>query len=341
MSSNHLENDNIVIDMSYTITHADQAKRDIDIEDIDRDNQAAVVNEFDRLKCFLIKWNIHADPKPPPLHIKFEDYGNERRNEYQEAKKQYYKNYMDTCKELNDNIKTLQGINTQLCIDEKKIEDDIKIKAGTFYSKEEQDYLKELAEQRANSRKDANQKYYDKNKEKISKKKQIKKLKMKNKALTDITNGVADKDINDKFMIRSTCIIKPKCCCGNACDITKNETIEKHSKGVKHLLFKSIIKLIHFKRQNKKIKSVINKINKDLIEYKKVVRVGDKTRTNKRNSEIVILYNDSCHPMNENEAHQPREPYIQKVDTTTADYKDAIFWVRNGKCVDRLVYSSV
>jgi len=323
MSSNHLGNENVVIDMSYTISHADQAKREIDINDIDRSNQKDVINEIDRLKCFLLKWNIHADPKPPPLHIKFEDYGNERRNEYQEAKTKYYKHYTDTCKELNDNIKTLQAINTKLCIDEKKIEDDIKIKEGTFYNKEEQEHLKMLAKLRADSRRETNQKYYDKNKDKISKKKLIKKLKAKNKALTDLTNGVEGKDINDKFMVKSTCVIKPYCCCGSACDTTKFETIKKHSKSVKHLLFKSIIKLIHYRRRTKKIKSVINKINRDLMEYKKVVKVDGKTRTNKRNSEIIILYNDSCHPMNENETHQPREPWINKVDYTD-EYREEV-----------------
>ena len=329
MSNNQLENDNIVIDMSDTISPADQAKREIDIKDIDRNNQIQVLDEIERLKCFLIKWNIHADPKPRPLHIDYDDYGPNRRKEYQAAKDQYYKTYTDTCIELNDNIKKLQTINTQLCIDEKKQEDDIKIKAGTFYNKEEQEYLKELAEHRAESRKEANQKYYDKNKDKIAKKKKIKRLIIENKVLKSLTDGVAEKDINDKFMIKDTFVIKPKCLCGNACDITKNETIKKHSSSVKHLLFKSIIKLIHYKRQNKKIKSVIDKINKDLIEYKKVVKVDGKTRTNKRNSEIIILYNDSCHPINENETHQPREPYIQKVKYTDEYFENIVLLRHN------------
>jgi len=314
MSSIHLGNENVVIDNTETISPSLAAKREIDIRNIDMKNQKDVINEIDRLKCLLIKWNIHADPKPRPLHIDYDDYGPNRRKEYQQAKDDYYKDYMDNCKDLNNNIKSLQGINTQLCIDEKKIEDEIKIKEGTFYSADDQKVIDEQNEKRRESKRIANAKQYEKNQQKIKDKNKIKNLQKKVNTLTD---GIDANNINS-HLIKTRCIIKPMCVCGKLCDVTKFETIKKHSKCQKHLLFKSIIKLIHYKRGGynggRKLKRVIKKLEADYLGYKKVVRVlvdgRSKTNIDKTDKDIIKLWNDKAHEIDENKCYQPRESYI-------------------------------
>lgn len=320
MVSSQEKIENVIIGMSYSPT--DQGKREIDIRDIDMENQKDVINEIDRLKDFTIKWNIHADPKPPPLHIKWEDYGSERRKEYQAAKDTYYSGYMKTCQDLNDNIKTLQGINTELCFNQKKAEDEVKIKEGTFYNAEEREYLNKKIEDRVESRKEANGKYYDKNKEKITTKRKIKKLEAKVQMLTEA------KDEHTTHLVKSTMIIKPLCPCGRLCDITKIINIKKHSNINKHKIFKSVIKLIHWRRTDKKIKPIIKKINNDYINFKTSIRDGKKVRINKTDADIIKLYQDYIRPINENETHQPREPYINKVEYTD-DYKNKIMMLRH------------
>ena len=95
---------NSIIKENVIISPPDQGKKETDIRNIDMKNQKDVINEIERLKCLLMKWNIHADIKPRPVHIKIEDY--ETRAEYQQAKDDYYKDYNDTCRDLNNNIKT-------------------------------------------------------------------------------------------------------------------------------------------------------------------------------------------------------------------------------------------
>ena len=315
MSGIHLGNENVVIDNTETISPSLAAKREIEIRDINRENQGDVINELERLKGLLMKWNIHADPKPRPLHIDYDDYGPDRRKEYQQAKDDYYKDYMDNCKELNINIKNLQGINTQLCIDGKKEEDDIKIKEGTFYSADDQKVIDEQNEKRRESKRIANAKQYEKNQQKIKDKNKIKNLQKKVNTLTD---GIDANNINS-HLIKTRCIIKPMCVCGKLCDVTKFETIKKHSKCQKHLLFKSIIKLIHYKRGGefhggRNLKRVIKRLEAKYLGYKKVVRVlvdgKSKTIIDKTDKDIIKLWNDSAHEFDENKANQPRESYI-------------------------------
>ena len=336
MSGIHLGNENVVIDNTETISPSLAAKREIEIRDINRENQGDVINELERLKGLLMKWNIHADPKPRPLHIDYDDYGPDRRKEYQQAKDDYYKDYMDNCKELNINIKNLQGINTQLCIDGKKEEDDIKIKEGTFYSADDQKVIDEQNEKRRESKRIANAKQYDKNQQKIKDKNKIKNLQKKVNTLTD---GIDANNINS-HLIKTRCIIKPMCVCGKLCDVTKFETIKKHSKCQKHLLFKSIIKFIHFKRGGynggRKLKRVIKKLEADYLGYKKVVRLlvdgRSKTIIDKTDKDIIKLWNDSAHEIDENETHLPRESYIEKKDTSTDFYQDSLLicrWRKN------------
>jgi len=307
-----------------------EGKRQIKIKDIDMSNQKEIIKEIDRLKEFLLKYNKLADPKPPPTHIDFDDYGNERRKDYNEAKTQYYKNYMDTCLELEKNIKNLQGINTQLCIDEKKEEDDVKIKEGTFYNADEEEYIKEREEHLKSLKKLQNEKYYDNNKTKLKKKRVIKKCKTAEQKNVDI----------DPKMIRNNKLIQPLCVCGGGkgfgalCNISSVKSIEKHSNKDSHLLFKSVIKLIHYRRRGKKIKSVIDKINKDNERYKKIVRAGGHdgiksyTKVDKTDKEIIQLYKDYLRPFDENNAHEPREPYITKVEYTDY-YQDEVIYIKN------------
>ena len=308
-----------------------EGKRQIKIRDIDMSNQKEIIAEIERLKEFLLKYNKLADPKPRPTHIDFDDYGSERRKEYNEAKTQYYKNYMDTCLELEKNIKNLQGINTQLCIDEKKEEDDIKIKEGTFYNADEEEYRRENEAHLKALKKRQNEKYYDKNKTKLKKKRVIKKSKTAVQKHVDI----------DPKMIRNNKLIKPLCVCGGGkgfgalCNVSSVKTIEEHSSKDRHLLFKSVIKYIHYKRKgNKKLKPVIDKINKDIESYKLNIRIaaqdGEKsyTRVSKTDKEIIKLYQAIMRPIDENITHQPRESYITKVEYTD-DYQDDIIFMRN------------
>ena len=307
---------NSIIKENVIISRPDQGKKEIDIRNVDMKNQKDVINELERLKCLLMKWNIHADTKPPPLHIKIEDY--ETRAEYQQAKDDYYKDYNDTCRDLNNNIKNLQGINTKLCIDEKKEEDDIKIAEGNFYTADEQKIIDEQRQIIKDKRKEYNAKSYDKNKEKNKRKNNLKKIKQNKIAVVGI----------DPKMVRKGVAIKPLCQCGRLCNIHDMESMKEHSVNEKHLLFKSVIQLIHYKRKTKKLKRVIDKINNDYIKYKTVERVDGKTITSKTDKNIIKLYKDMLRPFDENITHKQREAYIERVEYTE-EYKDSVLELRD------------
>ena len=297
---------NSIIKENVIISPPDQGKKETDIRNIDMKNQKDVINEIERLKCLLMKWNIHADIKPRPVHIKIEDY--ETRAEYQQAKDDYYKDYNDTCRDLNNNIKNLQGINTQLCFDEKKEEDEIKIAQGNFYTADEQKIIDEQRQIMKDKRKEYNAKSYDKNKEKNKRKKNLKKIKQNKISVVGI----------DPKMVRKGVAIKPLCQCGRLCNVHDMESMKEHSVIEKHNLFKSVIKLIHYKRKTKKIKPVIDKINNDYNKFKTVERVEVEgksiTLTNKTDKDIIKLYKDYIRPFDENLTHKPREAYMEKVD---------------------------
>ena len=315
--------ENVII--KNEIPPTEQGKREIDIRDINMENQKEIIDEIDRLKGYTIKWNIYADPKPPPVHIKWEDYGSERRAEFQAAKDDYYRGYTKTCQDLINNLKKLRNINTELCFNQKKKEDEIKIRDGTFYNAEEQEYLKEKKKKQKETRSERNARYYENNKDKIKKKTTVKKLKKNAQECVGL----------DPKMIRGGKFIKPLCVCGRICDIRTVTSIGEHQSNPnieKHLLFKSIIKLIHYRRKNKKLKPIINKLNDDYIIYKKSARRDidgvSTVMVNKKDKEIIKLYTDYLRPINENETHQPREPYIERVEYTD-DYKDAAFVLRH------------
>ena len=311
---------NSIIKENVIISPPDQGKKETDIRNVDMKNQKDVINEIERLKCLLMKWNIHADIKPRPVHIKIEDY--ERRADFQQAKDDYYKDYMDTCKELNNNIKNLQGINTQLCFDEKKEEDEIKIAQGNFYTADEQKIIDEQRQIMKDKRKEYNAKSYDKNKEKNKRKKNLKKIKQNKISVVGI----------DPKMVRKGVAIKPLCQCGRLCNVHDMESMKEHSVIEKHNLFKSVIKLIHYKRKTKKIKPVIDKINNDYNKFKTVERVEVEgksiTLTNKTDKDIIKLYKDYIRPFDENLTHKPREAYMEKVEYTE-EYKDSVLELRN------------
>ena len=311
---------NSIIKENVIISPPDQGKKETDIRNVDMKNQKEIIKELERLKCLLMKWNIHADIKPPPVHIKIEDY--ERRADFQQAKDDYYKDYMDTCKELNNNIKNLQGINTQLCFDEKKEEDEIKIAQGNFYTADEQKIIDEQRQIMKDKRKEYNAKSYDKNKEKNKRKKNLKKIKQNKISVVGI----------DPKMVRKGVAIKPLCQCGRLCNVHDMESMKEHSVIEKHNLFKSVIKLIHYKRKTKKIKPVIDKINNDYNKFKTVERVEVEgksiTLTNKTDKDIIKLYKDYIRPFDENLTHKPREAYMEKVEYTE-EYKDSVLELRN------------
>ena len=311
---------NSIIKENVIISPPDQGKKETDIRNIDMKNQKDVINEIERLKCLLMKWNIHADIKPRPVHIKIEDY--ETRAEYQQAKDDYYKDYNDTCRDLNNNIKNLQGINTQLCFDEKKEEDEIKIAQGNFYTADEQKIIDEQRQIMKDKRKEYNAKSYDKNKEKNKRKKNLKKIKQNIISVVGI----------DPKMVRKGVAIKPLCQCGRLCNVHDMESMKEHSVIEKHNLFKSVIKLIHYKRKTKKIKPVIDKINNDYNKFKTVERVEVEgksiTLTNKTDKDIIKLYKDYIRPFDENLTHKPREAYMEKVEYTE-EYKDSVLELRN------------
>ena len=311
---------NSIIKENVIISPPDQGKKETDIRNVDMKNQKEIIKELERLKCLLMKWNIHADIKPRPVHIKIEDY--ETRAEYQQAKDDYYKDYNDTCRDLNNNIKNLQGINTQLCFDEKKEEDEIKIAQGNFYTADEQKIIDEQRQIMKDKRKEYNAKSYDKNKEKNKRKKNLKKIKQNIISVVGI----------DPKMVRKGVAIKPLCQCGRLCNVHDMESMKEHSVIEKHNLFKSVIKLIHYKRKTKKIKPVIDKINNDYNKFKTVERVEVEgksiTLTNKTDKDIIKLYKDYIRPFDENLTHKPREAYMEKVEYTE-EYKDSVLELRN------------
>jgi len=155
---------------------------------------------------------------------------------------------------------------------------------------------------------------------------------MKNQE-TKINDELADINVTEynKHLIKKFKIIKPLCLCGKKCEVITQKDLIKHSKLTKHQLFKSVIRLIHYERRNRKLKSVVNKINKQLKDYKRVVRnkcerTGKSfTVTNKTEKETIIYYNDLVEPIDENLLPPVRESYIEeKDDTTTRSYKNKL-----------------
>jgi len=315
MSSIHLTvKENVVINNPEPISQPEQGIDEIDIREINEENQEEVLKEMRRLIDVRMKYNIHTPPKPD--HIKFEDYGFEGKANYTAEKQRWYNDYKTKCQLVENNITKLNGLNTYLCFESKKKEDELKIKNGTFYSMDEQEYIEEQKQEakKAKNRKKHNANYYEQNKTSILLKHKIKNLTIKVKEIDEL------KKTDPNVLTRGANIIKPLCLCGRQCDVTKITTIKKHSNIEKHQLFKSIIALIHYKRKNSKLKPIIDKINNDYIDFKRVVREKRNgksvTITNKTDKEVIRLYGDYLNPIDENLTHQPRKSYIEKTKIT-------------------------
>ena len=328
MSSIHLTvKENVVISQSDPI-QPDQGN-EIEIRPINEDNHEEVIEECRRLVEVRMKYNIHTPPKPD--HIKWEDYGFEKKAEYKAAKDKHYKDYKTKCQTVERNIAHLHNLNTALCYKNKAVEDEIKIKNGTFYNADEKEELEQLHKEKAARRREVSNEssrvYYQKNKETVKIKRKIKEHQT---ALKEIEKKKC-KDAEGFLANRiKGVVIKPLCLCGKTCDLIKFKSLRTHSNIEKHQLFKSIIALIHYKRRNgAKLKTIIDKLNSDYVDYKRVVREKRNgksyTITNKTDKEIIQLYGDYLNPMDENETHQPRKSYIEKVEYTNS-YKNKVMY---------------
>tara|TARA_R110002153_G_scaffold174384_1_gene327570 strand:- start:96 stop:1019 length:924 start_codon:yes stop_codon:yes gene_type:complete len=293
-------------------------------KDIDTDNINEIYKEIQRLRCERNNYNINDIPRPS--HIKRSDFDTTAG--YKTAKEQHRLLYINTYHSLDNEIKRLQAINTNLCIEIKKKEDDKAIEEGTFYNNEEKEYLAIETAYKAEARKVANMKYHDANKEKLRLKALLNKHKKEQKEKELIKTPL------NKHLILSFEIIKPLCLCCRTCNVLQISTLKKHSTSTKHKLFKSIISFIHYKRQTKKIKSIINSINKELCLFKKVVKkmkpngkIG--TMTNKTDIEICKYYNNIVEEIDDNK-FIIKEPYINKVEYNSK-YKDKLLLLQMRK----------
>jgi hypothetical protein len=294
MDNIHLEKqENVIISVSDPILEACQAD-EIRIRPIDMNDTSQILNEIKRLSALTTKYNKHKDE--PRDHIKREDY--ETASLYKAAKEVNRKDYYHKCYTLEGNIAMLSNKNTELC--RERVE-----KKPKEYNADEKEYLKQRNEKRAQQVRDANAKYYESNKEKILIKRKIKKQKEFIKETENI-------DEYNKVLIKKNKIIHPLCVCGRRCNIIDFKSVIKHSNIVKHKLFKSVIALIHYWRRNASIRVIVNKINNNFIDFRRVVRVGNATITNKTEKEIIELYNDYLRPIDENKTHQPRPSYITR-----------------------------
>lgn len=288
---------------------------------IDETDTNQLLKEIDRLTCEINKYNIFSIPSPK--HIKREDYSNI--NDYIKAKGLFREAYKKAYYNIDNEIKRLRDLNTNICYERKKKEDEKKLEEGTFYNHDEEEYLKAVKKYKQISRKDHDEKYYQRNKEKIKQKAIIKKYKEQQKQNQLLNN------IYIKHLILTNEIIKPVCLCCRRTDVTDFNTLKKHSKSVKHQLFKSIISLVHCKRENKKIKIVIDKINKELIEFKKNIRMKNHNDEsvvimNKTDKDVINYYNDIVDETDENN-YIIREPYINKVEYNN-QYRDKVLLLK-------------
>jgi len=316
--------ENVVIDINDNynpLTQSCQELGEEELKPIDMNNRNELMKELERLRCIRLKYSS-IDNIPSPTHIIRADYGHDRKA-YQHAKDIYFKEYRARCKKLNDNIAVIQNANTKLCRESKEKEDKIKIKNGTFYNGDELAHLDEIAKLKKERRRltlsKASKKYYNKNKDELKIKKRIKDAK-------DLLESIQEeKKGQQNVLIRAGKIIKPLCLCGRQCDVLQFKTLKTHSNIEKHKLFKSIIRLIHYNRRNRKLKPVIDKINNQLNDYKRVIREKRNgksvTLTNKTDKETIIYYTDLVEPIDENITHQPRKSYIEKKQYTQK-YKD-------------------
>jgi len=290
--------------------------------EVDETDKTSVMAELERVRKYTAEnyGSTYNIPRPNIVRGDYED-----TSQYVAAKAKYRENYIWQARKLNKEINRLDDIYTELCRASKKKQDEEALAAGTFYNADELEYLKIKGDERAADKAVRNSKYYEANKEKLKLKRDAKKgMKVKAKA-ANIPPLLA-------HLVKTKEIIKPMCLCGRRCEVVMKGGILKHATSkVKHQLFKSIIKLIHYNRRNKKVKSVVDKINLQLEDYKKVVRIkrDDKSFTiiNKTDKETIEYYNEQCEPIDENVTHPLRTAYIEPVKYTD-DYKFIVMELR-------------
>ena len=125
------------------------------------------------------------------------------------------------------------------------------------------------------------------------------------------------------------------CSCGAIwCDLNNEDiylsykTIKPHTKLLSHKLFKSFIAIIHSRRKNRNIKSIINRLNREWIGFKtkdwREIDDGKMSRTiSKTDKNIIIHYQRriDANIYDENLYPEIREPNI-----------DAVKYSAVGKC---------
>ena len=275
---------------------------DITFNNIDEKNDHSIREEIERLRKILY-CEVKGNPEniPSPLHIRREDFSDTIF--YSEAKKHYRQEYTNSYNRVKNEIDRLTVLNREVVL-----------------SKIEEEYQKSKHKNKM-KRQENNHKYYQRNRDKLKQKAE----KVKRKEIESNINE------HNKILCEQCKIIKPVCVCGKPCDVLDLKNIKTHSKSIKHKLMKSIIGLVKYKRQFCRIKPVIKKINRDLKDYKKVVRIikpngKSGTMTNKTETETYCLFNDMIGEVDENN-YIYREPYINKVEYTKK-YQDNVFLMR-------------
>ena len=271
---------------------------EIKFNNIDEKNDHSIREELERLRKILC-WEVKGNPEniPSPLHIRREDFSDA--SFYSKAKKNYRQEYTNSYNRVENEIDRLWSLNNQvvfLQIEEER--EKIKLK-----------------------RQENNHKYYQRNRDKLK------------QSAEKVRRREIESNINEhnKILFETGKIIKPVCFCGKRCDVLEFKNLKTHSNTIKHKLMKSIIGLVKYKRQFCRIKPVIKKLNRDLKDYKKVVRRikpngKSGTVTNKTEIETICLFNDIIKEVDENN-YIYREPHINKVEYTKK-YQDKVFLMR-------------
>jgi len=288
-----------------------------EMRDIDMNSKDAVMNERARITKLMGEYQYFTTPRAP---VDAEDYRTENsfdRDGYKKAKEDWREQYVKERQQLAAVARKLDQQNTYLCQESKKKEDEEAIKNGTFYNADELEVLNERQDRRNEQMAEASKKYYHKNKKKITLKRNIKKQQLE---LATMEN----KEVNKK-LVKMSGVVKPLCLCGGPVNITVCKDIKKHSTLIKHQLFKSIIRLVHFKRKGLKLSNAVKYVNFVLEDAKRVEAVqhddGSWSTTIRRNNKDNIVYfNDQCVPYDESVAPMVRRPTHNKKDYT-ADYK--------------------
>lgn len=299
--------------------------KDIYLSDINMESKEAVLNERDRIVNLMGEYNYFQTPRAP---FDYNDYGFERKKQYIKDKEDWRLNYVKERGKLSEIARKLEQQITYLCRKQKAVEDKEAIKEGTFYNPDELAVIDEMKKEHRNIQlQEASRKYYHKNKAKVTLKRNIKK---KQEELAAMEN----KDVNKK-LCNLYGVVKPFCLCGGPVNITAFKDIKKHSNLIKHQLFKSVIRLVHFKRKRLKLINAVNNVNflledakrKEAVKYD----VGEwGTKTRRTNKENIEYFNAMSDPYDESVRPKIRKP-TQEKKKYTKSYRNKIEDLRYGK----------